>query len=182
MDIFLVRHGEASAAWGQASDPGLSDLGWQQAESSAKELLAQVAGDVQLISSPLLRAQETSSPLAKLLSAEVSIDKAFSEIPSPVPFDERQAWLQAFFKQRWNEQPESLLAWRKRALDSLKALERPTVIFSHFLILNAVVGQLTDREETVFFAPDNASITKLKLEGGHLELVELGRELKTHVN
>ena len=182
MDIFLVRHGEASASWGEASNPGLSELGHQQAEQAAEDLKPHLGDDIQLISSPLLRAKETAKPLAKALTAEVAINDAFSEIPSPVPFDERQAWLKTFFKESWRQQPKSLHLWREHAISGLVALERPTVIFSHFLILNAVVGQLTGREETVFFAPDNASITKLKLEGGRLQLVELGRQMKTHVN
>ena len=30
--IILVRHGEASASWEKSSDPGLSDLGVNQAD------------------------------------------------------------------------------------------------------------------------------------------------------
>jgi len=35
ISIYLVRHGEAAASWGESSDPGLSELGWQQAEDAA---------------------------------------------------------------------------------------------------------------------------------------------------
>jgi len=35
MDIFLVRHGEAAASWGESPDPGLSELGRRQAEVAA---------------------------------------------------------------------------------------------------------------------------------------------------
>ena len=38
-DIWLVRHGEASAAFGEDLDPGLSALGHQQAEAAEQQLI-----------------------------------------------------------------------------------------------------------------------------------------------
>jgi len=183
VDIFLVRHGEAAASWGQASDPGLSDLGHQQAQSTAQELLSLVQPDVNLISSPLLRAQETAVPLARAMGGvDVSIEKAFSEIVSPVPLPQRQAWLREFMAQQWSEQPESLHAWRKGILDTLLELEVTSVVFTHFLVINAVVGYLQERNETLCFWPDNASIVTLRNTGESLELVALGRQMSTPVN
>ena len=89
MDIFLVRHGEAAAAWGQSGDPGLSELGRQQASAAAQQLLTLVDTDTQLFSSPLARAQETAEPLASALGVAVSIDDAFRELPAPVPLEQR---------------------------------------------------------------------------------------------
>mgnify|MGYP001817061393 FL=1 len=56
------------------------------------------------------------------------------------------------------------------------------MIFSHFLAINAVVGQITGQPETVCFLPDNASITHLRNIGGSLELVSLGQQMQTVVN
>ena len=36
--IYLVRHGEAAAGWGDHPDPGLSALGQKQAKAVAVEL------------------------------------------------------------------------------------------------------------------------------------------------
>ncbi len=35
---------------------------------------------------------------------------------------------------------------------------------------------------SIVFAPDNCSRTELKVEGGRLEVVELGASAQTHVN
>jgi len=183
MDIFLVRHGEAAAAWGQDPDPGLSDLGKQQATAATEQLLPKLGDVVQVISSPLLRAQETAQPLIEARQGELVIDSAFQEIPAPVPLAERQAWLRGFMKQRWSEQPEGLLRWRANALAQLQQLATPTVVFSHFLVLNAIVGAIDAQAETLVFWPDNASITHLKLAGnGELSLVALGAQMDTVVN
>ena len=182
MDIFLVRHGEAAASWGQAPDPGLSELGREQAESVARQLLAKVDRSTALVSSPLARAQETAQPLARKLGVQVAITDVFREIPSPVPMEQRQDWLRGFMRQRWDEQEPSLHDWKNAAVDTLLALQSPTVVFTHFLVINAVVGHVQQRAETLCFWPDNGSITHLRLGEGGLELVALGQELKTLVN
>jgi broad specificity phosphatase PhoE len=182
MDFFLVRHGEAAASWGQASDPGLSELGLQQAERAAKALLHRLPVDSQLVSSPLTRARQTAAPLATLLDQPVQLMDVFREIPAPVPNPQRQSWLREFMQQRWPEQPEELRGWREEALQQLLALRRPAAVFTHFMVINAIVGQLLGREETLCFYPDNASITHLRCTGASLEVVALGDEMQTVVN
>ncbi len=183
MDIFLVRHGEAAAAWGQDPDPGLSGLGRQQAVDAADSLRLRVAASTTLISSPLKRAQETASPLAATVGQPVLINEAFREIPAPVPLADRQTWLRSFMTQRWSEQPAEILQWRDAAMAQLLSLTGPTVIFSHFLVLNALVGACCDHADTLYFWPANASITHLDLRSdGTLALVELGEQMDTVVN
>ena len=183
MDIFLVRHGEAAAHWGQDPDPGLSKLGEQQALVAAQALLPQLPDEVRLISSPLLRAQQTAMPLAKLLGAKVTINEAFREIPAPVPLAERKTWLRGFMQQGWQEQPRELLDWRDHTVEQLLELRTPTVVFTHFLVLNAVVGLIQEHAETLCFWPDNASITHLTFKNKtSLELLSLGAQMDTVVN
>jgi probable phosphoglycerate mutase len=182
VNIYLVRHGEAAAAWGASKDPGLSELGKQQAKRAAEQLLPSLDGNVNLVSSPLLRAQETAIPFAQALALDVSLNDSFREIPSPVPFEERQVWLREFMGQGWGQQPELLTSWRDHMHSQLLAMQKPTVIFTHFMVLNTMVGLLSGREETVCFRPDNASITQIKHNGDSLELVAQGDELETFIN
>ena len=182
MNIYLVRHGEAASSWGQSSDPGLSELGRQQAQQSADRLRSELGESSELVSSPLSRAQETAAPLAQLLQRPVSIEKAYREIPAPVPMEQRQDWLRKFMRERWNTQPDSLLQWRERAYRQLLGLQQDTAVFTHFLVINAIVGQVLERAETLYFWPDNGSITHLRHTGESLELVELGEQMETVVN
>lgn len=180
IDIFLVRHGEATAGWGEDPDPGLSALGGEQAVQAAQQM--QVHAPLRIMSSPLLRAQETAQPLAQQLGVAVEIDPIFRELPSPVGIADRREWLSGFMKQDWQEQNQEILEWRKGIWDALFELDRPTVIFTHFMVINAVVGRLTEADETVCCVPDNGSITRLQLDGSALKLVEVGRQHKTLVN
>lgn len=182
MDVYLVRHGEAAASWGVASDPGLSDLGKQQASAAADLLVPKLSPDVHLVSSPLLRAQETAVPFSSALELEVSLNDAFREVPAPVPFEQRQAWIKGFMAQKWAQQPDLLTRWRDGVLQELASLESPTVIFSHFLVINAVVGSLSGEERTVCFRPAYASVTHLTVDKGELRLLNRGVEMTTFIN
>lgn len=182
MEIILVRHGEAAAHWGEDPDPGLSALGARQAQAAAEALLPGLDADVSLVSSPLRRARETADPIARTLGLQVAINDAFCEIPAPVPLAQRRDWLRGFMRQEWAEQPAELLRWRDCALEQLHSLQQPTVVFTHFLVLNAIVGSILARPETLYFWPDNASCTRLNLSNNTLELVELGAQMETIVN
>ena len=182
MMIYLVRHGEAAATWTAADDPGLSALGRQQAADTASELLERVEPDIQLVSSPLLRARETARPLAEALEARVAVADSFREIPTPVDRPNRQTWLNAIARQRWNDQVAMVLDWRRSLLTRLRQMREPTVVFTHFMVLNAIVSEMTGDERVVCYLPDNASVTVLQWVGEDLRLLELGRQFRTRIN
>lgn len=180
--IWLVRHGEAAASWGEHHDPGLSGLGRSQAQAAAEALLPVIPSSTALVSSPKARALETSEPLAQAMQREVTINSAFREIDAPVPLSERPQWLRGFMRQRWSEQPEVLWQWRHGIVQALREIEQPTVIFTHFLVINAVVAHCRGDDETLLAWPDNGSQHEFRLSDGELSLVSLGREMETKVN
>jgi broad specificity phosphatase PhoE len=182
MSIFLVRHGEAAARWHESDDPGLSELGRQQAADAARQLLEQIPQGVRLLSSPLQRARETAAPLAAALGGEPTIAEPFREIPTPVAMADRQTWLNRIARQTWGEQEAMVQDWRQVLLDALRDIREPTVVFTHFMVLNVIVGALRGEDRVVSFLPDNASVTSLQGFGDRLELAELGRQFRTHVN
>jgi len=182
MNIYLIRHGQASATWQEADDPGLSVLGHQQAQITAKQLATRLEPDTRLISSPLRRARETAVPLENTLNSEVSVNQAFREIPAPVPRAQRQAWLKSIAHQTWDEQHLMVRKWRQSMLNELRKIQRPTVVFTHFMVLNAIVAALTAEDKVICFLPDNATVTTLRLQADSLQLVELGPQFKTFIN
>ena len=180
--IYLVRHGEASAHWGQSADPALSVTGRQQARSAAIFLASKLDRGAQLVSSPLARAIQTANPLAELTGNDVIVLKAYGEIPAPVALSQRRGWLRAFMGKSWQGQDEVLTAWRHALISEIYATQHPAAIFTHFLVINTLVGHILGTHSTLSFWPDNASVTELRLTGGELEIVALGREMDTVVN
>jgi broad specificity phosphatase PhoE len=183
--IYLVRHGEAAAGWGAHHDPGLSDRGHRQAEAVAQAL--EPLGPLAIVSSPLMRAQETAAPLAGKWGAEVRVDPGVGEIPSPTDdLAERAAWLTEQFRLTWAERGDDLHEWRATVLATLLAMPADTVVFTHYVAIGVAVAAATgDPEADV--RPDNCSVTILESSGDRdggaetLQLIELPRQRSTFV-
>ena len=180
INIYLVRHGEAANSWAEALDSPLSELGNQQAKSVSRSF-----GETPLsiVSSPMLRAKQTAAPLSQIWNVSVKIDDCFIEIPSDSEESDRKKWLQQIFKQEWNMVNRQIWEWRERAFEALLCKKSNTVIFTHFMLINAVISKIEKTNQLVFFSPDNASITHLKVTNERtIKIVKLGREKKTVVN
>ena len=178
--IYLVRHGKAAAGFDGHLDPGLDETGEREARDAAKALAP--LGPLALLSSPLARAMETAAPLAALWEREPVIEERVAEIPSPTEdLTVRSRWLRSMMAGRWSDVPE-LREWRRGLVNCLHGLREDTVIFSHFIAINAAVGEATGDDRVVCFRPNNGSITIIETDGHALTLLELGDQADTRVN
>ena len=180
INIYLIRHGEAAAKWSQSRDPGLSELGKQQSRGLLTSL-AEMSSIQSIYSSPLMRARETAIPLSDSLNIEPLIETSYRELPSPQNLTDRTAWLRERMAETWSEQEQSLLQWRDQAYQALLKLPQDSAIFSHYMLINAVVSRVTGNPDMVCFKPDNGSVSHFQLSEGQLSLVALGREFNTRV-
>ncbi len=179
--IYMARHGRAAGSYSDDLDPGLDELGHTQATRAGEQLGGNQP--LSILSSPLRRARETAAPLALSLDAEVSIEDRVSEIPSPgLSLQERGPWLQTVMQGKWQDQTEELQQWQQNMVNCLLALKQDTVIFTHFVAINAMVAAATNSSEVLIFRPDNGSITQFDTRGGKLQLLDLGDEAVTSVN
>ena len=175
--IYLVRHGEAAASWGAHPDPGLSEKGQAQAEAVADTLMD--LGAKALISSPMQRCRETAAPFARKLGQGVAIEPAVSEIITPEGIDDRVTWLRELMAGDW---PETMSPWRENALDMIEGLHDGTVVFSHFVAINAIVGLVQKTPRVLVFKPDHCSVTKLERDAdGTLKIARLGGDATTQI-
>ena len=183
VNIYLIRHGEAGKSWDEDPDPGLSEKGKSQAQELSKYLAEDLSrGNFNLVSSPLLRAQETAHPIRDKFNLDISIDPTFSEIPSPgIPLSERSNWLKNIFKIDHRNLEEPQAAWREGVIQRLKSIDSDTMIFCHFMVINCVTGWLKNSNELVNFYPDNCSVTKLINDSGQISLISEGKDFLTTV-
>ena len=79
MELIIIRHGRPDHVEtdGSPADPGLSDIGREQAECTA-DLLIDVGVDV-IATSPLRRAVQTATPLATRLDLEPRVVEGLAE-------------------------------------------------------------------------------------------------------
>ncbi len=177
--IFLVRHGEAAASWGEAADPGLSDRGHRQASAAAEALIA--AGATHPVTSPMARCRETSQAFERATGRTAPVDSRISEIETPAGLDDRSAWLRDVMTGRWSEAGHDFSPWRQAAFEAVNNAKDGTVFFSHFVAINAIVGMLDGEEDVVVFRPMHCSITRLERVDGQLFVAERGEEGESRV-
>jgi broad specificity phosphatase PhoE len=178
--IYLIRHGRAAAGWGESDDPGLDSIGHEQAVQVSRTM--QALNPMPIVSSPMKRARETAEPLAQAWERASEIDPRFSEIPTPehIPHN-RKAWIKDILSKRWDALDTDLQAWRETLLTALCSLQQDTVVFTHFIAINAIAGKAMDDHKVLVFMPDNTSITSVKVEGSVITLLEKGTEMPTIV-
>jgi broad specificity phosphatase PhoE len=179
--LFLVRHGRAAAGFDSHHDPGLDDLGREQAAHTAAVLAP--LGPLAIYSSPLARAQQTAIPLAQRWGVEPLIEHRVAEIPSPTAdLAERAAWLRDAMQGRWRALPGELQRWRHSLIERLLDIDEDSVVFCHYIAINVAVGAALADDRLVCFRPDNGSITRVANNDRRLRVIELGRESVTLVN
>jgi broad specificity phosphatase PhoE len=176
---YLVRHGRAAAGWDTDPDPGLDELGREQALAVARRLAP--LGPLDVVSSPLLRCRQTAFPLAAAWGSEVRVEPDIAEIPSPegVPMAERVDWLRRSMAGTWAELGPRYTAFRDAVVAAIVALPADTVVFSHFVAINAVIGVAIGDDRLVSTSLDNCSVTVVDVVDGVLRLVETGHEADT---
>lgn len=188
LNVYMIRHGEAAAAWGGGdADPGLSERGRAQALAARDVLLAlpDALRPARVVSSPLRRCRETAQPYADALGVEVEIDPAVGEVPTPAGLDAdaRSPWLRAAMVGKWREieGDRDYDGWR-RGVAEAAAGHRGAAVFSHYVAINAAVSWATADDRVLCFRPDNGSITTFAATAdGALSLIELGAQGQTQV-
>ncbi len=180
MRLHLVRHGRAAAGWGEDPDPGLDEIGQAQAVGLVDQLGG--IGPMAIVSSPLQRAQQTAAPLAARWRVDPVVEPDVGEIPSPTSdLAERSAWLRDTLRSRWVDLGPTVIGWRSHLVASLLALPGDTVVFTHFVAINVIVGAASGSDALIVFAPANASCTIIDIEADELSVVHLGRQADSAV-
>jgi broad specificity phosphatase PhoE len=177
--IHLVRHGRAAAGWDLDVDPPLDALGAAQAQQVAARLAP--LGPLPIVTSPLRRCQETATPLAARWQVEPTVEAAVAEVPSPagVAMADRVAWLRQAMAGSWGALDGRYAEFRDGVLRYVRECTRDTVIFSHFIAINAVIGGCLGDDRVVIRRLDNTSVTVVDTDAGGLRLVEAGHEADT---
>ncbi|MEM1036020.1 MAG: histidine phosphatase family protein [Pseudomonadota bacterium] len=178
--ITLIRHGEAAAKWGDHPDPGLSEQGRAQAEAVGAVLSGAVVR--QILTSPMQRCQETAQPLCRSLNLQARITPQVSEIPTPYDLKtDRVTWLRGLMSGVWSDAEPIVQDWRSDLLKTIQSLPDNTVVFTHFVAINAIVSELEGRHETTVFKPTYCSQTILERVDDTLRVKSRGPEAETRV-
>ena len=167
--LLLIRHAKPAANWDVSDDAGLDPTGrgplaGRRAGRRARPARSASDRDVTVAAHP-----ETAAPLADAWSMEPVVDPTVGEIASPgVTMEERSSWLRVVMAAQWADLDESLQSWRESLLATLVALPTDTVVVTHFVAINTVVGACTGDERVLSFSPTHTSITEIEVVDGAL--------------
>jgi broad specificity phosphatase PhoE len=180
--LVRVRHGEAVSGW-EHPDPALTDEGRATARATA-DVLAPL-GPLPVVVSPLRRCRETAAPLEARWGAPARVEPAVGEVVAPaeaVGIEAREAWLRQALAGRWGDLDDERRAWRAGVLGALRSLPGDAVVVTHFVAINAVVGEAVGDDRLVHFSPAPGSRTFLRLApDGTIGVVRLGEGRATEV-
>ena len=180
--IRLVRHGRATGGWDADVDPGLDDVGVVQAAALA-DVLAPLAGagPPHLVTSPMRRCRETAAPLAARWGSAPVVEPLVTEIPSPegIEIGRRVPWLRAAMTGSWSDLGPRYTAYRDAVAGYVASRLDDTVIVSHFVAINAVIGACIGDDRLVIRSLDNTSVTVVETSADGLVLVRGGHEADT---
>jgi broad specificity phosphatase PhoE len=177
--LYLVRHGRAAAGWDTDPDPGLDEIGQRQAAAVAVRLAP--LGPLPVFTSPLLRCRETAAQLGAAWNIEPVVEPGVAEIPSPegVAMADRIDWLREAMRGTWSNLGHPYVDFRDQVVHTLSGMEADSVVFSHFIAINAAIGAAVGDDQLVVRSLDNCSVTVVDVSNGALQLVEGGHEADT---
>lgn len=171
--LVLVRHAQPDGTWGHDADPGLDQIGRDQADAVAAALNG--LGPLPIVVSPLRRTRETAAPLAERWGIEPVVEAGVGELAAPEdPVPDHATWLRNLMEGRGADAPAVIGPFRERVLRAIRSITTDSVVVTHFLAINAVVGAAEDDDRVVLFAPAHCSRTVVDVTSDGLGVVERG--------
>lgn len=178
MELLLIRHGlpeRAEADQGRRADPGLASQGWEQAEALAAWL--DVAPPEHVYASPMQRALDTATPLAKRVGEEPTVRDGLAEYDRGanyyVPVEELrrsgdpryQELIDDWTGPERRPDREAFRADVVRTIDTI-AGDHPSAriaVVCHGGVINAYLGTVLGIDQRLlFFSPAYTSITRVE--------------------
>lgn len=170
MELLLIRHGRPERVEGNEgpADPGLSALGWRQAEALAAWLAKEPIEAI--YSSPMRRAKETAEPLVRSHSLELRIDPSLLEYDAQatayIPIEE----LKAAGDPRWMELPDDIPGFQRRVVEGIEAIvaahsSGTVAVVCHGGVLNVYLSWVMRTEQELFFLPHYTSVHRILAAG-----------------
>lgn len=178
--LHLIRHGTASAGFGADRDPGLSDQGRIEATAVAEAL--DPLGPLPILTSPLKRCRETAAPLEARWMVEATVEPDIAEVSAPTDdLAGRSEWLRGALAGRWDELEPEPRAWRRRLLERVADIDTDSVLVTHFVVINAVIGAAIGDDRVLVERVGNGSVTVVDVDAGALEMVSTGPSATSEV-
>ena len=78
--------------------------------------------------------------------------------------------------------PETVKLWQNNIMSGLLNINSDAIIFSHFMVINAIAASVLKNNKLLYFYPDYTSCTRLSVEDNQIIEIILGDDKKTLIN
>jgi len=175
MRLILVRHGRPDEGdLDSPNDPPLNADGWRQARAAANLLASESI--TRIVASPLLRAQQTATPLAERLGLPIDTIEGWAEADRRASRYRSTETLRAEGGEAWGRflqdpirylgaEPEAFRAGVLAALHETASSENRAsrvVVFTHGLPINVVLSHALGLTSLTHFLVAYGSVTRLR--------------------
>ena len=183
IEVIFIRHAEASSSWGDHHDPGLSDTGIAQSKKLINRPELKQLDHYSFISSPKYIRDRAKSKYKKgseceICGSENQLD--FHRFYSLAPL--LQEWLKKILQMNKNDLPENITKWKENIISKTITFSEDSVIFTHFMVINALLSELNSETKLLYFYPDYTSIVKITIEDGEFINFSIDKDKKTFIN
>ena len=78
--------------------------------------------------------------------------------------------------------PDFIQSWSDDIYFKTKSLEQNTIIFTHFMVINALLSKLSNKDTLMYFYPDYTSVIKIGIRNNEFEYFLTEDSKKTSIN
>jgi len=148
--IYLVCHVSTVESWRTALDAPLSESGRRQADKVAP---------------------------ATLWQTDVHVEPRITKILAPSSDPKiRGEWLMQTSAAKWSAREPKFKECRDNVLSALSKVIEETVMVTHCMVVNAVVGAATGDDQVICFHPDDTDTTVIDKIGGRFNVIDYSLE------
>ena len=81
-----------------------------------------------------------------------------------------------------NDLPENIAKWKDNIISKTITFSEDSVVFTHFMVINALLSELNSETMLLYFYPDYTSIVKITIEDGEFKNFSTDKDKKTFIN
>jgi len=170
MELIIIRHGRPERienAEGEVADPGLTQVGHDQAAAMAEWMKAERVDEIYV--SPMARARQTSAPLETTFSMEATVVPGVREFDDGesayIPMEEmkadKEAW-RAFLAENESKTRDEFRAEVLSSLNEITGANRgkKVAVVCHGGVINTYAADVLGLGGAMFFNPHYSSINR----------------------
>ena len=110
-------------------------------------------------------------------------DEIFIEIPSKnIVQDKKQDWLKSIIQTKRDDLPDFIESWSDDIYLKSKSFKENTIVFTHFMVINALLSRLAKKNTLMYFYPNYTSVVKVGIKNNAFEYFSTEENKKTSIN